>query len=182
MPLFRKAAPQDPLIVAMSGARMGLRVLILVADDAEMPVDVAAKVGLSGQTIAVGETPDALARVAGRGERRGVLVETAVLELPLQYGDGTFDLAIADDRSQPAGTRTDEGLLREVFRVLRPGGRLVVLRAAPKSAAFFSRAPGPDVDAGVRALAEKLVTAGFRAVREIATREKTMFFEAVRSV
>ena len=181
MPLFRKSAPQDPLIVAMTGARLGHRVLVLMADDAEMPVDLAAKVGLSGQTVVAAASTDAVARVSGRAERRGVLVEAAVLETPIPYGDATFDIVVADDRRQPVGTRTTPALLADSFRVARPGGRLVILRPVPRSSWFLSREPASNALAGLRSLEQELVAAGFRAVREIGTREGTRFVEAARS-
>jgi ubiquinone/menaquinone biosynthesis C-methylase UbiE len=179
VPLFRKAVPQDPLIIAMAGVRLGLRVLILVGDDAEMPNDVAAKVGLSGQVVAVGATEQVAARIEERAARRGVLVEPSVLAARLPYEDETFDLVIVDDRPQPAGQRTSEVVLTEAFRVLRVGGRLVALRAAPRAGLLGSRSV--DAAGGTSApLLEALARMGFRAAREIATREKTTFIEAAR--
>src|ERR687894_152137 len=98
MPLFRKPIPQDPLIIAMAGVRLGLRVLILAGDDCEIPSDVAGKVGLSGLVVAAAHSEQAAARVQERATRRGVLVETTVLTVRVPFEDETFDLVIADDR------------------------------------------------------------------------------------
>lgn len=181
MPLFRKATPEEPLIVSMSGARLGLRVLILVGDDVEIPIDVAAKVGLSGQTVALADADGAAARVTGRAERRGVLVETALVSIPVPFADAAFDLVIADDRRQPVGSRMPPPLQAEARRVLRPGGRLVVLRPAPRRWLHLSGGAAQADPAGLAALKEQLASAGFRAVREIATRERTTFVEAART-
>ena len=177
MPLFRKTVPQDPLIIAMAGVRLGLHVLILCGDDAEMPSDVAAKVGISGQVVGVASNEQTAARVADRAARRGVLVEPGVLAPRLPFPDETFDLVIADDRPQPAGLRTTDDVLVEAYRVLKGGGRLVALRAAHRSL-LHPRAT--ESDAASVSFLEGLSRMGFRAAREIATREKTTFIEAAR--
>ena len=180
MPLFRKLAPEEPLVVSMSGARLGLRVLIVVGDDAELPLDVAAKVGLSGQTVVLADSEGAAARVTGRAERRGVFVETAPVSLPLPFADEAFDLVTADDRRQPLGSRIPPAMQAEAHRVLRAGGRLVVLRPAPHRWVLLSRA-GREDPGGLAELTEQLTRAGFRAVREIATRDRIAFVEAARA-
>lgn len=180
MRLFRKAVPEDPLIIAMAGVRLGLRVLILAADDAEMPSDVAAKVGLSGQVVAVAAAEPAAARLGERATRRGVLIEPAVLAPRLPYDNETFDLVIADDRPQPAGQRTTDAVLAEAFRLLRVGGRLVALRAAPRGGLLSARTAVALEGGAPASLFEALGRIGFRAAREIATRERTIFIEAAR--
>jgi SAM-dependent methyltransferase len=180
MRLFRKPVPEDPLIISMAGVRLGERILVVSGDDAEMPSEVAAKVGLSGQVVVAAQTEHAAARIGERATHRGVLIEPVVLETRLPYDDGTFDLVIADDRPQPAGQRTSEAVLAEVLRVLRVGGRLVTLRAAPRSGLLHARATdAPDI--AMAAFIETLGKMGFRAAREIATREKTTFIEAARA-
>jgi SAM-dependent methyltransferase len=179
MPLFRKAVPEDPLIIAMAGVRLGLRVLIFVGDDTEMPSDVAAKVGMSGLVAVAVDSEQRAARVADRGIRRGVLVETTVLTARLPYDDESFDLVIADDRSQPGGQNTSEAALAEAFRLLRIGGRLITLRPAPRAGLLHS-SPADLSDTQSASFIDTLAKMGFRAARVIATREKTTFIEAAR--
>jgi ubiquinone/menaquinone biosynthesis C-methylase UbiE len=163
----------------MAGVRLGVRVLILVGDDAELPSDVAAKVGLSGLVVAAAQSEQAAARVGERATRRGVLVETTVLTARVPYEDQSFDLVIADDRPKPAGQRTVQAVLAEAFRVLKIGGRLIVLRAAPRVGVLHSRSEEVSEKLAASFL-DTLSKTGFRAVREIATREKTTFVEAAR--
>jgi len=179
MPLFRKAAPRDPLIVSMTGAALGSRVLILCARDDRLPVAVAAKVGLSGQAVALAPDTSGAEAIGRRAARRGVFVERDVIALPLPCGDHAFDLVIADDRPGPVGARTDPTLLVEAFRVLRPGGRVVVLRPVRRWP-WPRRSPDADADAAA-GLRQALLAAGFRAAREIGAREGIRFVEAVRA-
>jgi SAM-dependent methyltransferase len=60
-----------------------------------------------------------LARARGAGE-----VLPGSLTEPLPFADGTFDLAVALDVLEHVGD--DEAALRELARVLAPGGRLLV--------------------------------------------------------
>ena len=70
------------------------------------------------------------------GENAGVLVEVEVASptrLPLD--DGAFDVAVVDDTAGLFGTMRPEervAAIRELVRVLRPGGRVLVIGAAPR--------------------------------------------------
>lgn len=180
MPIFRKAAPQDPLIVAMAGVRLGDRVLILAADDMEMAVDVGARVGLSGRTAVLGGSEDAAARLTARAERRGVLVESGVLESSLPFEPASFDIVIADERRTSGGVLSG-ALTAGVLDVLRPGGRLIVLRRAASRGIPLPWQSSSDNAADTRELEQRLLAAGFRAARQLATREGTTFVEAARA-
>lgn len=179
MALFRKAVPRDPLIISMTGAALGSRVLVFCAGDETMPVDVAAKVGLSGQAVALAADDARSDAIRRRAERRGVFVERGLITTPLPHEDRQFDLVIADDRSPAATAVTDAALLAEAHRVLRPGGRIVVLRSLGRWP--WTRRP-PPATAGIDgALRQALLGAGFKAAREIGAREGVAFVEAARS-
>ncbi|HXE81047.1 MAG TPA: class I SAM-dependent methyltransferase, partial [Vicinamibacterales bacterium] len=115
-------------------------------------------------------------RVARRAETRGVFLEHGLIAEPLPHANEQFDLVIADDRVRP-GSLTGAALLAEALRVLRPGGRIIVLRSYRRWP--WSRGESPD-----RVLADllkALLDAGFRAAREIGAREGISFAEAARS-
>ena len=180
MPIFRKSVPQEPLIIAMAGVRLGDRVLILAGDDAELTVAVGAKVGLSGRTLVLSATHDAAERVTARAERRGVLVESAAGPDSLPHDADSFDLAIADARPRTSNPLLSESVAGRLRSLLRPGGRLIVLVASPAGFRLPWQSQ-PRQPADTRDLEQRLLAAGFRAVRQVGTRDGTTFLEAKRS-
>jgi SAM-dependent methyltransferase len=179
MALFRKAPPQDPLIVSMSGARLGQRMLVVPGSDLQVLIDVAAKVGLTGRAFALVPDPGALPRVQERTVQQGVLVDAEPLTVPFPLPDASFDVAIVDDRVMRPAARSTDALLPELARVIRPGGRLLVLVPAPSSplaGLFGSEASAPDVSGLIRTLG----AGGFTAGRLLGVRQGTAFVEAVR--
>ena len=180
MPILRKSAPPEPLIIAMAGVRLGDRVLILAGDDTELTIDVGAKVGLSGRTLVLSPTHDAAERVTARAERRGVLVESAAGPESLPHDADSFDLAIADDRRRTSNPLLSESIAGRLRSLLRPGGRLIVLVASPGGFRLPWQSQ-PRQPADTRGLEQRLLAAGFRAVRQVGTRDGTTFLEAKRS-
>ncbi|HTV01445.1 MAG TPA: methyltransferase domain-containing protein [Luteitalea sp.] len=121
------------LLTQMIGARLGDRILTVGAGDTGMVTAIARVAGLSGRAVAHASTPDEAARLTIAAEQAGVLVELA--ESPptsLPFSEGDFDLVLVDAISAAV-----EGVLPEVRRVLRPGGRvvLVVRQKAPQAPA-----------------------------------------------
>jgi hypothetical protein len=179
MPLFRKTAPEDPLIISMTGVRLGLRVLIVVGEAVDVPLDVGARVGLTGQASVLAPTQAMVTRVADAARRKGVLLEPTLLEIPLSHGDAAFDLVVVDEQSGSSGGQTEVALFREARRTLRTGGRIVVIRPASRRSGFFTRR-SEETDTEQHELFERLRAAGFRAARSIGTCGGSTFIEAAR--
>lgn len=174
----------DPfmLVVGMTGVKMGDRLAQVGCADGARLAAVAAKVGLSGRAVAVVPDESSAARARKGAERAGVLVELETApptHLPLD--SSAFDLAIIDDTGGLLA-RMDENdraaAVREARRIVRPGGRVMVIGAAPRAglSALFSRTTaGPPFDA-----APLLAADNFRSVRTLAERDGLVFVEALK--
>ena len=133
MRLFRQGIGPHDLAVTMAGVKMGDRLLQLGCGDGRLFAALATKVGLTGRALTVDEDHSACARAGAAAEKAGVYIEvetTSYSHLPCD--DESFDVAVLRN---VIGTRSPEqrvACLREVLRVLRPGGRCVVVEPAPR--------------------------------------------------
>ena len=185
-PFIRRDNPY-PLVVGISGVKMGDRLVQIGSGNADRMAAIAAKVGLSGRAVAI--LPDQTSGdVARKGaERGGVLVEIEIgppTRLPAE--DAAFDVALVDDTSGIIGTLRPEdrvAAIRELLRVLRPGGRAMVMGAAQRGGlgALLTRSQGgpPFTSSGDAILA--LQAEGFASVRTLAEREGLVFVEGLKS-
>jgi ubiquinone/menaquinone biosynthesis C-methylase UbiE len=179
---------QDPylLVVSMTGVKLGDRLLQVGCAHAGRLGAVAAKVGLSGRAVAVAPDDASAARARKGAAGAGVLVEVEVApptRLPVE--DAQFDLAVVDDTGGLFGTMRAEdrvASIRELARALRPGGRVILIGAAPRGGlgSLLSRAQsGPPFAATGEALTA-FEADGFKSVRLLAEREGLVFVEGVK--
>src|ERR1700736_2159213 len=134
---FRRREDPYMLIVGMTGVKMGDRLSHIGCAHGGRLAAVAAKVGLSGQAVAFVPDEASAARARKAAANAGVLVDVEIApptRLPAQ--DGSFDLAVIDDTGGLLGALRPEvraAAIRETFRLLRPGGRAIVMVAAPRA-------------------------------------------------
>jgi SAM-dependent methyltransferase len=185
--LRRSAARRDPLPVAMSGVRAGERLLQIGGGDPQLAGMLAAKVGISGHAAMIVVDERAAARAQKGAERAAALVDVHVGPLDhLPFDPGSYDVAIVHgvDGLLPALSRdARQALLRDVLRVLRGGGRVVVIEAGERTGlrAFLgSEKPDEEYEKGGGTVAA-LETAGFRAARRLADREGYRFSEGLKA-
>lgn len=184
--MFLKTSDPYLLIVGMTGVKMGDRFLQVGCAHGGRLAAVAVKVGLSGRAVVVAPDESSAARARKAAEGAGVLVEVEVAApTALPLGDDEFDLAVVDDTAGLFGAMRPEArvaAIRELVRVLRPGGRVLVIGAAPRGGlgAVLSRTQHgpPFVASGDANLA--LEADGFKSVRTLAEREGLVFVEGIK--
>jgi len=181
---FRRSG-EDPfaLLVGMTGVKLGDRIVQIGCAHGGRLAAVAAKVGLSGRAVAVAPDEASAARAEKGARDAGVLIEIERAPTTAIPSDAdAFDMALVDDTGGLFGSmRAEDRVLtvREILRVLRPGGRVMVIGAAPRGGlgALVTRAQsGPPFDATPSLAAE-----GFRAVRKLAEREGLVFVEGLKA-
>lgn len=183
---FLRKSKLELLPVAMTGVRMGERVLQIGIDDPLLVGALAAKVGLSGQaTMAVADDA-AAAKARGAAQQAGALADVQVTPLhALPFPSNSFDLVVVHGMGGLLSS-VDEGarvaLLREAARALRIGGRLVVIEAGARGGVAGLLRPhrGTAYDAAGGSTAA-LINAGFRAPRVLADREGYRFTEGLKT-
>jgi len=179
---LRKSS-EELLAVSMAGIKLGDRLLVVGCADPILIARLAVKTGLTGRALAVDEQEKVVTAAAEIAAREGALIETATVPwsaLPLEAD--SFDVAIVRDMLPHLDADVRSGCVREVLRVLRPGGRCLVIDGKGRTglatvargtsgATDYSAAGGP-----VRALTAQ----GFKAARILAEREGLVFAEAVK--
>lgn len=160
------------LSVAMVGVKLGERLLVAGLSDARLLGLLAAKTGLTGRAVGVDVDRAAVAAAATAAEREGVLVETEVAPFArLPFEEHAFDVAVVRARGQLADPAAFTATLAEIHRVLRAGGRIVIISDA--------RGTNRGATAGRETLAQ-LDAAGYRVAHLLAEREKLVFVGAVK--
>jgi len=181
MPWLKKDS-SEPLTVAMTGIKLGDRVLIVGASDTALIAALGIKAGLTGRTCIADSSEREVAHAAAVVEREGALVENAVTPLTtLPYEAGAFDVAILRDVLGPARADERPAIAAEAERVIRPGGRCLVIETSAKAGfgGLVSRPINPDFHAGGGA-SPLLTHAGFAGVRTLAERSGLTFTEGVK--
>jgi SAM-dependent methyltransferase len=183
---FAKSTNPHLLVVGMVGTKMGERIVQIGCAHAGRLGAIAAKVGLSGRAVAIVPDEESAARARKGAAQAGMLIEVEVAPpTALPIDTGAFDVAVVDDTADLVGSLGEEDrarLVRELFRILRPGGRVVAIGAAPVTglAGMFGRGRSTPSFAASGAFNAQLSGDGFRPVRTLAEREGLVFVEAAK--
>ena len=184
--MFLKRDNPYLLVVGMAGVKMGDRMLQIGCGHGGRLGALAAMVGLSGRAMAVVPDEASAARARRGAADAGALVEVEVAPATrLTIEDGSFDLVVVDDTTGVLGSLRAEdrvASVRELFRVLGPGGRVVLIGTAPRGglgALIFRTRGGPPWVAS-RAAVTALEADGFKSARMLAEREGLAFAEGIK--
>jgi SAM-dependent methyltransferase len=181
-----RKARLEPFALTMAAARMGERVLQIGLDDPGLACALAAKVGLSGTAALVVDNESDAARAKSAAANAGVFLDVQMTPLHvLPFEKGSFDLIVVHGMhgllaSGESGIRTD--VLPEAYRVLRAGGRSVVIESAPRGGlAGLLRRQATDQYVAYGGAESALKAAGFHPVRTLAVREGYRFTEGLKA-
>jgi ubiquinone/menaquinone biosynthesis C-methylase UbiE len=181
MPWFKKST-NEPLTIAMIGIKLADRVLVIGCSDPPLIAALAIKSGLTGRACAVDADPARAAAAAGAVERDGALVEISTTPLTtLPFESAGFDVVVLRDALGSAAAHERTAIVSESHRVLRPGGRCLVIETAARSSfgGLVRRSVNTDLLAAGGA-PPLLQAAGFAAVRTLAERDGLTFAEGVK--
>jgi len=138
--LRKTTVGREPLVMAMSGVRMGERLVQIGVDDPAVLGALAAKVGISGHAAVL--TLDE--RSAGRARKgiaeAGALADVTVsIDGSLPFDADGFDVAIVHGVNGFMPTLAPEmrsRLLSQLLNVTRRGGRVIVTEAGERAGLF----------------------------------------------
>jgi ubiquinone/menaquinone biosynthesis C-methylase UbiE len=175
---LRKTEPSEPLIVSMTGLRVGDQVLIAGVENQRAVTLLAVKPGLSGRVCVVDEDEARTSRGAAAAEREGALVEPATAPLTmLPFDTDSFDVVVVNQMLPRLGDRRVPAFA-EALRVLRPAGRCVVIETGRRSGLGAILGGGtPTAPATVE---DAMRAAGFSGVRTLAERDGWLFLEGAK--
>jgi ubiquinone/menaquinone biosynthesis C-methylase UbiE len=170
MGIFRKS-PGEPLAVTMAGVKLGDRFLSVGVRDPKLIAALAAKAGLTGRACAIDADGARATSGATAIEREGALVDvTAAPWDALPFEAASFDVALVRDVFSALGADERTRSAAEILRVLRGGGRVIVVEGTRRA----------RVDAGT--LTAPLTDGGFAAVRVLAEADHMLFVEGIKRV
>jgi hypothetical protein len=165
LPFLKPAASSEPLILAMSGLRLG-DTMVFSGRSAAHLLPLAGRTGLSGRSVIVGP-PEVTAPLEAAATREGVLVETS----PVPPADRSFDLAVVEAVGDWAAAAATMKL------AVRAGGRALVVAGEPRGGllARLSARPSPVPGGDI---IEALTREGWSRARVIGERDGLLFVEA----
>lgn len=166
----------------MSGIKLGDRLLVVGGADTALIAALAGKAGLTGRACFLDESEAVRARAAAAVEQEGALVESFSASLTsLPFDDDAFDVVIVRNVLAQMSSDLRGRTLQEVRRVVRPGGRCILIDDARGGITALVGTQRSDQQYGEGGATALLTAAGFRGVRTLAERERLAFVEGVKA-
>jgi ubiquinone/menaquinone biosynthesis C-methylase UbiE len=173
----------DPLVISMCGLKLGQRVLVIGTSDTALIASLAAKAGLTGRACMLDESDARSTAAAVAVERQGALAESFTAPVTaLPFDADAFDAVVLRNILQTLDAARRAAALREVARVVRPGGRCISIDDTPRGGLWglLGARGGGEQPPGPLAV-QQLTAAGFRGVRLLAERDGFAFVEGLKA-
>ena len=177
----------EPLPITMTGVRMGEQLLQIGIDDPVTVGALAKKVGLSGVNALVAPDEATARRAKAAADAAGVLIDVQVARWrAFPFEAASFDLVVLHSARGLLATLPPEervGCLQECRRMLRNGGRIIIVESAPRGGfAGLLRSHRVDEHYARGGSAEGALKAeGFRPVRVLGEAEGYIFTEGLNT-
>jgi ubiquinone/menaquinone biosynthesis C-methylase UbiE len=167
------------MAVAMVGARGGDRVLVVGAGDAAFATELSQVTGLTGEVRVADDAPDAPAKIDAAIRKSGSLVELdAAPPTALPFEPGAFDVVVINRKFGGVPDAERVRIAAEAVRVVKPGGRIVVIADGPATG-LFARFSTPRDVLAPDLIQRVLTDAGCRATRVLAEAAGAVYVEAL---
>lgn len=167
----------------MSGLKLGDRLLMVGSSDTALTAALAMKVGLTGRACLVDAAEARLAAAAATVEQQGALIESFTAPFTaLPFEPESFDVVVLRNALSGSAPAERGAAAAEAMRVVRPGGRCIVIEDTPRGGlwAAVTGQGGGTAGAG-QAAVEQLTAAGFRGARLLAERDGIAFVEGLKA-
>lgn len=170
------------LTVEQALLRSGEKVLDVGCGTGGVTIPVKLQVGKTGAVAGIDPAPEMIAVAEQKAKRAGIEIDfrVGVIE-SLPYPDGTFDAVTSSLMMHHLPESLQVKGLAEIWRVLKPGGRLLVADMMRPDTSFFRRvftslAMHHGLKFGVEDLPAMLKTAGFEGAQQLDKRFLTIGF------
>ena len=163
----------------MIGAKAGGSVVVIGAAGPAVAAEVALVTGLNGRTLVIVPRGIAPAVVEKAATEAGALVDIETSDLAsLPVADGAFDIAVISDADVDASL---DGVIREAARVVRAGGRVVVVKGRKVTGLRkLLSGSASDTAAADDRILSLLSGAGLRGTRLLGLAEGVSYFEGTK--
>ena len=165
----------------MAGIKLGQRILAVGPRDPALIARLAAKAGLTGRACIVDADDDSLAKAAAAIEQEGALVEPTRAPYGMwPFEENSFDVAVIPDLLPSLTPDVRARCVSEVLRVLRPGGRAIVIERAQRGGLVGALLGGARVTPAYEGPLDLLRRHGFAAVRQLSEADGVAYVEGIK--
>jgi len=185
--MFLRKSRLEPLPITMTGVRMGERLLQIGIDHPGTVTALAKKVGLSGVSVSILSSESDADRARAAAAEAGVLIDVHVgPSAMLQFPTESFDAVVvhAAHGFLASGAPNERvAWLQGAHRVLRTGGRAIVIETAPRGGlgSVFRRRSVNEHYASGGGAEGALRAEGFKSVRVLGEVEGYRFTEGLKT-